>query len=58
MNLRALPSVDRLLNSDLAEGLISQYGRPLSVEAIRESLLQARAEVQSGGDVPTEKEML
>lgn len=58
MTLRELPSIDRLLKTDRAHDLISRYGRPLSVEAIRESLQRTRDSVQSGGKMPSESKML
>jgi L-seryl-tRNA(Ser) seleniumtransferase len=40
---RALPSVDRLLKHPAADALVSSYGRPLVVEAIRALLDERRA---------------
>jgi L-seryl-tRNA(Ser) seleniumtransferase len=40
---RALPSVDRLLNSGALSALISRYGRPLVVETVRAVLDQQRS---------------
>jgi L-seryl-tRNA(Ser) seleniumtransferase len=40
---RALPSVDKLLNSRAIEDLIQQYGRPLVVDTIRTLLTAQRA---------------
>jgi L-seryl-tRNA(Ser) seleniumtransferase len=40
---RALPSVDRLLNSGALSALISRYGRPLVVETVRALLEQQRS---------------
>lgn len=51
MNMRSLPSVDRLLQIDSAADLIVRYGRPLLVEAVRESIDSARASLQNGGEI-------
>ena len=40
---RALPSVDRLLQQPRVAALITQYGRPLVVEAIRSVIDAQRA---------------
>ncbi len=37
-DLRSLPSVDRLLRHEDAETLIKEYGRPLTLDSIRETL--------------------
>jgi L-seryl-tRNA(Ser) seleniumtransferase len=42
---RALPSVDRLLRLDAIEALVSRYGRPLVVEAVRTLLEENRAAI-------------
>jgi L-seryl-tRNA(Ser) seleniumtransferase len=48
LSLRDLPSVDRLLQSDAGAALIDSFGRPLTVEAIRMELEEARAQIQRG----------
>lgn len=58
MNLRSLPSVDRLLQSENAADLITRYGRPLFVEAVRESLESARASLQNGGEIISNERLL
>ena len=50
--LRHLPSVDRLLREPFAEKLTESYPRDLVVQALRDSLEQARSRIRSGGDVP------
>jgi L-seryl-tRNA(Ser) seleniumtransferase len=40
----ALPAVDRVLNGPAAVALIGQYGRPLVVEAVRETLAACRTD--------------
>lgn len=51
-DLRALPSVDRLLSAPSQTALISAYGRPLVVQAIRSALAEVRARYPETGDVP------
>jgi L-seryl-tRNA(Ser) seleniumtransferase len=50
-NLRTLPSVDKLLN--LSESLILEFGRVLTIDALRAALDETRARLQkSGGEAP------
>ncbi len=56
MPLRSLPSVDALLQQSSA--LIAEYGRPLTVRALRESLEAARAEVRAGELAPSSATLL
>ncbi len=58
MSLRDLPSVDRLLQSDTGEALITTFGRPLTVEAIRLELDEARAQIQRGAAPLSTEHML
>jgi L-seryl-tRNA(Ser) seleniumtransferase len=51
-DLRALPSVDRLLNTANAQALSQQYGRPLTLESLREALAAARARFSKGQPIP------
>jgi L-seryl-tRNA(Ser) seleniumtransferase len=53
ITLRSLPSVEQLLQTEFAANLMSSYGRPLTLEAIRAALDMARAEIQSGSEPPT-----
>lgn len=46
--LRELPSVDRLLQTAVAVDLIAEYGRPLTVEALRNILDEQRSAVLAG----------
>jgi L-seryl-tRNA(Ser) seleniumtransferase len=46
--LRELPSVEQLLQTEIAAELISQYGRPLTLDAIRSTLDGIRARFTSG----------
>jgi L-seryl-tRNA(Ser) seleniumtransferase len=49
--LRALPSVDALLNSARADALIAQYGRAAALDALRAALADCRARLLAG-DLP------
>jgi hypothetical protein len=42
---RDLPSVDRLLAHELLAAAVAEHGRDLAVEAAREALAAARAQV-------------
>jgi L-seryl-tRNA(Ser) seleniumtransferase len=50
--LRQLPSVDRLLGDEASLELVAAYGRRQTVDALRQALNAARAEVQTGADIP------
>ncbi|MBN1536599.1 MAG: L-seryl-tRNA(Sec) selenium transferase [Anaerolineales bacterium] len=50
--LRALPSVDAILQNEDVKGLMSIYGRPLTTEAIRLSLDETRKTFQSHHSIP------
>lgn len=58
LSLRDLPSVDRLLQSEAGAALINAFGRPLTVEAIRTELAEARAQIQGGGAPLSSEHML
>ncbi|HEX8992423.1 MAG TPA: L-seryl-tRNA(Sec) selenium transferase, partial [Anaerolineales bacterium] len=45
--LSSLPSVERLLQSEAAGPLISKHGRPLTIDAIRQTLDEMRNEIRS-----------
>lgn len=51
-DLRELPSVEQLLQTQQAGQLLSAYGRPLTLNSIRNALEGVRAEVSKGWDVP------
>ena len=59
-DLRLLPSVEQLLQSPRAADLISTYGRPLTLEAVRAVLEDLRHRLQAGetGDVPAKDLLL
>ncbi len=50
-NLRSLPSVEQLLQTQLAAELIAAFGRPLTLGAIRSVLDEVRASVSKGADL-------
>lgn len=58
MNLRNLPSVDHLLQSETADELISVYGRPLTIQVIRDQLEIARASIRDGATPPMDSDLL
>jgi L-seryl-tRNA(Ser) seleniumtransferase len=58
VSLRDLPSVDRLLQSEQASQLEAAYGRPLTLQALRETLEAARAQGRDGGTVPNADQLL
>ncbi|MEW6028591.1 MAG: L-seryl-tRNA(Sec) selenium transferase [Chloroflexota bacterium] len=57
-DLRSLPSVEQLMQTPRAMGLVSSFGRPLTLQAVRVSLDEVRAAVKSGADSLPEREAL
>ncbi len=59
-NLRGLPSVEQLLQTRLAADLIASYGRPLTLQAVRAALGEARSQALEGSPatVPEAKRLL
>ena len=57
-DLRFLPSVNKLLETQIAAGLSVAYGRPLTLDALRTALEQARSSFQGSGQVPSNEELL
>jgi L-seryl-tRNA(Ser) seleniumtransferase len=58
MGLRSLPSVDLLLQSPEGRAWSGAYGRPLTVEALRVALDEARRVYARGGALPGEAALL
>lgn len=58
LSLRDLPSVDRLLQSEVAAELMTIYGRPLTLQAIRDQLEAARTTIRDGDPPPDEEVLL
>jgi L-seryl-tRNA(Ser) seleniumtransferase len=54
VSLRDLPSVERLLQSEAVAKLVAAYGRPLTLEAIRDRLDAAREAIREGEPPPKE----
>jgi L-seryl-tRNA(Ser) seleniumtransferase len=57
-DLRNLPSIDQLLNSQEGLSLTAEYGRPLTVNALRATLQGVRQSFRPGGTVPDEVALL
>ena len=58
-DLSQLPSIDRLLNHPALQDVISDFGRPLSLEGMRSVLEDIRQEVlQKGSPIPGETEII
>ena len=57
-DLRNLPSVDKLLQSDQAVALIADFGRPLALEALRYTLEEARTSYKQTRQIPDEAAIL
>jgi L-seryl-tRNA(Ser) seleniumtransferase len=51
-DLRALPSVDQLMQTRQAAELIAAYGRPLTLEAIRSTLADLRQDYKADNTIP------
>lgn len=58
MSLRSLPSVDRLLGAEQLKAALSTYGRPLTLQAARQALDQARDEIRQGADPPDQGQLI
>jgi len=58
LTLRDLPSVDRLIGHEKAADLIGEFGRPLSLQALRMQLDRERESIRAGGTNPTAEEIL
>ena len=58
MSLRELPSVERLLQAATPAGLESRFGRPLTLQALHETLDEARGLIRSGGQSPDEAALI
>ena len=56
--LRNLPSVDKLLQTEEASELFFDYGRSLTTDAFRQTLEAARAGFRESGKIPSNPEIL
>jgi L-seryl-tRNA(Ser) seleniumtransferase len=57
-SLRSLPSVDQLLQNPIVISWIKEYGRPLTLEALRQVLAKGREEYRVLKGVPKQDELL
>jgi len=57
-SLRDLPSVDQLLQQPLISAWITEYGRPQTLEALRQSLEEAREEYIHTNEIPSREALL
>jgi L-seryl-tRNA(Ser) seleniumtransferase len=57
-DLRNLPSVDQILQTELVKGWLSEFGRPLTLKAIRDTLDSVRVGFQEGGHIPGQAALL
>lgn len=56
--LRALPAVERLLQTTEAADLIASFGRPLTLDAIRQAQEEVRQMADTQATLPTSEELL
>ena len=54
MTLRRLPSVDRLLGTDIGETMVGMHGRIKTTEAIRSAVETMRGEILNGSPMPVD----
>ena len=57
-SLRDLPSIDQLLQQPVVASWISEFGRPLTLEALRHSLEIARQDFNQSKHIPANNEIL
>lgn len=57
-DLRNLPSVDRLLQAEKVAALVTEYGRPLTVDALRCALQDIRSAFNETKTIPSEAAIL
>jgi len=58
VSLRALPSVDHILQQEQVAVWIGEYGRPLTLQAVRAALDAARLRYRENENLPSENELL
>ncbi|MCK4962087.1 MAG: L-seryl-tRNA(Sec) selenium transferase, partial [Anaerolineales bacterium] len=58
VTFRDLPSVESLLQNETIAELITTYGRPLTIQAIRDQLETARTSIRDGDPSPNEDALL
>jgi L-seryl-tRNA(Ser) seleniumtransferase len=57
-DLRSLPSVDQLLNDPQVNQWLAAFGRPLTLDAVREALAAVREQYPRTGQVPGREDLL
>ncbi len=57
-DLRSLPSVDHIIQTESGLAWVAKYGRPLTLEAIRQALEMARTEFRQGKPLPDQSRLL
>jgi L-seryl-tRNA(Ser) seleniumtransferase len=57
-SLRSLPSIEQLLQTPIVLSWIKENGRPLTLEALRQTLDEVRDEYRISKDVPPQDELL
>jgi hypothetical protein len=57
-SLRDLPSTDQLLQQPVVASWISDFGRPLTLEALRKSIDQVRLNYSQSQRIPAQPEIL
>lgn len=57
-DLRDIPSVEQLLQTTAAYTLVAEYGRPLTLDAIRSTLDQVRSQLRQGQNLPSQERIL
>jgi len=55
---RLLPSVDELLHSASGQQLVQRFSRPMTLEAVRDSISHARTQIRQGASCPSSDEIL
>lgn len=58
MTLRELPSVESLLQDETTLTLIQQFGRPMTLQALRATLDEARTSIRQGDKTPATEQLL
>jgi len=57
-SLRAIPSVDQLLQSPSGKAAVERFGRPIVTDALRNVVADLRSEVRKGASVPSQEAIL
>ena len=57
-NLKSLPSVDQLLNTNTVSDLFVSFGRPLTLQAIRTTLQEVRESFPEKEIIPDQEKLI